>query len=154
LRTPCLGILVDFFGASAKLLQVPKQSSIMPEPLNIDLEASLSNGIEVFWRDGIALFRDNLKGRFDSIGIIDVHQGAGEIAPNGLFDIMGDDSARGMALRPEPDEGQAVNVQGLHGKSEQLFKQPVHAAIHRPYRESNRLPSSQRDLLEMFSQRN
>src|SRR5712691_2163063 len=113
----------------------------MRESLDIDLEASLPNGIEVFWRDGIAFFRDDLKGSLDPIGIIDVHQGASEVTPDRPFDIIGDDSTSGMAFRPKPDERDTVNVQGLHGESEQLFNQSVHAAIHRPCRERNRLPS-------------
>src|SRR6266436_5817133 len=115
----------------------------MRESLDIDLEAALPNDIEVGWRDGIAFFRDNLKGRLDPIGIIDIHQGASEVASTRLFDIMGDDSARGMAFRPEPDEGQAVKVQGLLGESEQLFKQPVYTALHWRSRERHRRQTAQ-----------
>src|SRR5712691_4136301 len=107
----------------------------MRESLDIDLKTSLPNSIEVFWRDGIALFRDDLKGCFDPIGVIDIHQVASEIAPDQSFDIMGDDSASGMTIRPKPDEGEAVHVQDLYGESEQFFKQSVYAAIHWPCRE-------------------
>src|SRR5262249_5594325 len=148
------GIVVDFLGMPEKLLLIPKQVAVMIESLDIDLEPALPHGIQVCWRDLIALLGDDLKRRLDPKGIIDIHQGTREVLTSRCFNIMSNDGARSVAFRPEQDEGNTVKLPCLHRDHCQLSKEPLNSAIHWPRRKRQCLPAAQIDLLEMLPQGN
>src|SRR5436309_2201188 len=78
-------------------------------------------GIEKAFRTCISSFWDELERGFDSVGIVQVHQMWGEVSAPRCFHIMRHDRATWRPIRPEPNEGNAVDSMSLEQQKQQLL---------------------------------
>src|SRR6266478_836036 len=108
--------------------------------VDVDFEPAFPNAIEEARRDRIALFRYDLEGRFDSDGVIQIHEARAEVLSGQAFHIMSKDGAARRALWPEPDKRDSLHTLTLERQRQQPFKDIVYGSIDRPARKSQGLP--------------
>src|SRR5215471_15879539 len=126
-----------------------EKSAVMVQVVHVEFKPSSPDLAEKFLGDGISFFRNNLEGRFDANGIVEVHQLRAEVSSGQLIHIMRHDDATRRAIGPKPDEGQLLYAQGRHRASEKLFEELFDCSVDRPARKRDLVPAVQRYSLDL-----
>ena len=134
------GVAVYLFRLLEKQFPVFKQISVVVKSMNVYLEPTVSNRLQVFVRYCVPLFRYDLKCSFDPELIVDIHQTAAEIAANRGLNIVSDNRAGLVTMGPKPDEGQPRDARGLHPEEKKSFEKEVYCAIQWPTRKFDAFP--------------
>ena len=113
----------------------------MIQILHGDFEASCSDGIKISGRYVVSLLGHDLKRRLDCVRVVNVHEGGTEIPAKRGLDIVGYDCTARRTLWPEPDERNPFLAARNESQSEQMLKQVVYRAVHRPRWERNLVPT-------------
>src|SRR5712692_8043361 len=101
-------------------------------------------------RDLVTLLRHDLERRFDSDGVIQIHEARAEVSSGQGLHIVSEDGATAGTIGPEPDEWDSVDRVGLQNQGKQGFHEIVDGAINRPARKTQSVPTSQVQSLEML----
>src|SRR5437867_12338395 len=99
------GVTINLFRLLEKQFPVFKQISVVGKSLNVYLEPTVSNRLQVFVRYCVPLFRYDLKCSFDPELIVDIHQTAAEIEATRGLDIVSDIRAGLATAGPKRDDG-------------------------------------------------
>ena len=99
-------------------------------------------------RDGVPLFRNNLKRGLDCERIVQSPLTSAIIQAARCFDIVRHDRATAGPIRPEPDKRNSANTLRLHRENQQLFVDLLDRGVHGPLRKGNLVPSAEVRLLQ------
>lgn len=150
-RVKLPGVKIDACRAPQKFLAIAEQIAIVIDVVDIDFEAALSKEKQKVWRDGVALFWDDLEGGFDAERIVNIHEMRTEVEASAGFDVVGHDGSGGRGIGPKPDEGNAFEMAGANGSRHEALEEAVNGLIDRPMRERRLLPGAQSKALEVFA---
>src|SRR5581483_12209520 len=123
--------------------------SIVVEIVNIDLKPTLPDLFQGGRRDGVSLFRNELKRGFDSRFVVQIHERTAEAQTLFSFHVVRHKGATGMSIGPKPDERYLIDTLDVHCLQQQRFMQQVHGAIKRPARKFVRGPLAEEETLQM-----
>src|SRR5580658_13391 len=82
------GIVVDYYCPPQKLLPLMIQPAVVVQIVDIELKPAAFDLFDILIRNLVALFGNYLKGRFDSMRFVEVHQLRAEVAADGGFDVV------------------------------------------------------------------
>src|ERR1700683_4483570 len=82
--------------------------------------------------DTVALFRNDLKGRFDAERVVNIHQRRSELLTQFRLHVVGHDSTARSAFRPEPNKRNSPGRSRSYRKQQQLLEEAVDRTIDRP----------------------
>src|SRR5262249_50248882 len=108
--SPPFPIRIDLVGSSAELLVIAVQTAIMVQVLHRNLKATVGHRSQVFRRDLVALFGNNLERRFNPKAIVNIHKRPAEISPRNRLHVMRHDCTAGCAIWPKPNEGEPISA--------------------------------------------
>src|SRR3989442_15986973 len=116
------GVTINLFRLLEKQFPVFKQISVVVESMNVYLEPTVSNRLQVLVSYCVPLFRYDLKCSFDPELIVDSLQTAAEIATNRGLNIVRHNRAGLVTMRPKPNKGQRRKARGRHPKEKKSFE--------------------------------
>src|ERR1035438_5037562 len=103
-------ITVDDRRAIQELFTIVEQPSVVVQVLDTEIEPTISDAIEELLRNFVAVFRNNIERRFDSEGIIEIHQSPAKLHACLGLDIVRHEHAAASTGWPEPHEWNPVQA--------------------------------------------
>ena len=149
-------MIVEFAGKAVSTPQelqgIVEQAAIVVQVLHADFKSSRAQAVQVFRRDRVPAFGNHLKGGLDSVGVVDVHQLLAKVASRHGFDVVSYGDAAASAIRPKPDEGNAVNAACLEREQQEVLANILDRSVHGPMRELLLVPFGRPEFLNVLAQ--
>jgi len=126
--------VIDLLSPNQKFTVFAEKVAIVFQIMDIDLKPAPANFSENALRNLVTLFRNEVKRRFDAIGVIKIHQSRTMLDPFGRLNIVCYHGAAGRTVGPEPNERHPANTLRPHRQSEHPFMDTLDRRVNGPRR--------------------
>src|SRR6202049_349223 len=118
---------------------------------DVDFENTFEKQTENHVRSFVAPFGNNLKGGFDAEGVVQIHECATEVAPDGSLDIVRHCRATGVTVWPKPDKRDGLAGIGANCAGHHFIEEVIDCLVDRPAGKTSAIPSAKGHTLQMFA---